>query len=141
MQNRAQIRATMKPRYWHAGVCAVLTAGIFGLVDSAYIGNAETMTRLGDIWWLAIIVPFACGAAVTLGCGGTLLWKRIVAAAICGVAAGILYTAISAIITQNPAGGEIAANCVWRMFVFALVSTIGAIATELKLSEPQAKKT
>ena len=31
--------------------------------------------------------------------------------------------------------GSIAASCVWRMFVFVILSVIGAILTEIKLPE------
>ena len=76
---------------------------------------------------------------VTLGCGGAKLWKRIAAAAICGIVLGVLYTAVSALLVQRMAVGDIASACLWRVFVFAILSTVGAIATELKLPEPKAE--
>jgi len=73
-----------------------------------------------------------------LGCAGAELWKRIVAAAVCGVAAGALYTAVSAMLGQAHGimVGEIATGCVGRVSVFAVLSTIGAVVTELKLPDP-----
>lgn len=130
MRKRAELRASLKPRYWHVGLCAIGAAGIFGLVDFAYLRNFGELPSLRDIWWFAMLVPLACGAAATLGCGGAPLWKRIVAAALCGVVVGVLYTAVSAILSYN---GGIVASCVWRVFIFAILSTIGAIVTELKL--------
>jgi len=84
-----------------------------------------------------VLVPLACGVLVTLGCGGARLWKRIVAATICGIALGVLYTAVSAMLVKRLAAGDMAAACVWRVFVFAVLSTVGAMATELKLPEPE----
>jgi len=132
MRKRTEVRASRSERYWHAGLCAVGAAGIFGLVDFAYFRNFGELPGLRDIWWLAIFVPLVCGAAVTLGCGGAPLWKRIVAAAGCGAVVGVLYTAASVILSRN---SGIAASCVWRIFIFAILSTIGAIVTELKLPD------
>ncbi len=133
MRKRAEVRASRSERYWHADLCAVGAAGIFGLVDFAYLRNFGKLPGLRDIWWLAIFVPLVCGAAVTLGCGGASLWKRIVAAAGCGAVAGALYTIVSAILNDN---GGIAASFLWRIFLFAILSTIGAMVTELKLPDP-----
>jgi len=132
MRKRAELRATMKPRYWHTGLCAVVTAGIFGLADYIYMTNFDEMPVLRDIWPLVILAPLICGAAVTLGCGGAPLGKRIVTATVCGVLAGAIYAGISALLSYH---GGIVASCVWRMFIFAILTTIGAIATEIKLPE------
>lgn len=119
------------------GLYAVAAAAIFGIADFAYLRSVGKLPGLKDIWWLAILVPLLCGAAVTLGCGGAALGKRIVAAAVCGVLIGAFYTAVSAILSHSSgiATGNIATDCVWRVFVFAVLSTVGAVVTELKLDE------
>jgi hypothetical protein len=132
MRKRAEARALMKPRYWHVGLCAVATAGAFGLADFVYLGKLSELPGLGDIWWLVLLAPLVCGAAVTAGCGGAALGKRFAAAAFCGVLTGGLYTAASAILSHN---SDIAASCVRRMFIFGALSTVGAILTEIKLPE------
>ncbi|MHC4355596.1 MAG: hypothetical protein ACYS0H_23090, partial [Planctomycetota bacterium] len=121
-----------KPRYWHAGLCIFGTAAIFGLADYVYFGSFDKLPSLRDIWWLVVLAPLACGAATTLGCGGAALGKRIAAAAVCGVSTGILYTAVSAMSGYN---SSIVASCLWRMFIFAILSAVGAILTEIKLPE------
>ena len=96
------------------------------------------MPGLMNIWWVVPLVCFGCGWAVTLWAGGAELPKRIVAATLCGIAAALLYTGISAILSFNvglSTAGEIAGNCFWRSFVFAIFSTIAAIITELKLPD------
>ena len=82
----------------------------------------------------AVLVPpvFFCSAAVTIGCGGATLGKRIAAAGVYGVMAGVLYTAVSAMLGQD---GNLLATGVWRIFIFAILSTIGALVTEIKLPE------
>jgi hypothetical protein len=73
-----------------------------------------------------------------LGCGGAGLGKRFVGAAACGAAVGILYTALPLLLNPSSAisTGGIAANCMWRVFLFSIFSTIGAILTELNIADP-----
>jgi hypothetical protein len=139
MRKRAQIRASIKSRYWHVVLCALAAALIFGIADFVYFKGEGALPRLKDIWLLVITVPLLCGMWVTLGCGGAALWKRIVTAAICGIAVGALYAILSAILSSTY--GITAYNPIttgmWRMFAFALLSAIGVIVTELKLPEPE----
>jgi hypothetical protein len=132
IRKRAKARALKKPRYWHAGLCAVATAGILGTADYIYLRNTGEIPGLRDIWWLVILATLICGAAVTLGCRGAALGKRVVTAAVCGVLAGAFYAGISALLSHN---GGIVASSVWRMFIFAILCTIGAISTEIKLPD------
>jgi hypothetical protein len=157
MRKRAEIRASIEPRYWHVGLCIIGGAIILGLVSFVYPSVRESLQplretvrlsflvpllsgyweRLKTIWWLAVVLPMVCGAAVTLGCRGAVLWRRIVTATICGVGVGLLYIAESAALGHcGITVGDIAKGCVWRVFVFAVLSTIGAIVTELKLPDP-----
>jgi len=141
MRKRAEVRLSMKPRYWHVGLCALSGALILGISDFIFLKNMGQSPGLINIWWLAILVPLFCGAGVTLGCGGAALWKRIVAAAVCGVVLAPLYTAISAILVQSHGTtfGEIARYCVLRVFIFAILSTVAAVVTEMRLPEPSQK--
>jgi hypothetical protein len=134
MRKRAQLRASLKPRYWHVGLCAVGVAGLFALAKFIYLENFGESSSSSMLWWLAVLVPGALigGVVVTLGCGGAGLGKRLTAAAVCGVMTAVIYTTISAIMNYH---GGIIATCIWRVFIFAILSTIGAIATELKLPE------
>ncbi len=134
MRKRAEARALTKPRYWHAGIIAVVTAGILGLADFLYLRHFGELPGLRDIWPLAVLAPLACGAAVTLGCRGAALGKRIITAAVCGVSAAVIYTVASAMLGDK---SGIVASGIWRIFIFAILSAIGAILTELKLPEPK----
>jgi hypothetical protein len=137
MRRRAELRASIKPRYWHVGFWAVVAAFGLASVDYNYLQNVGNLPGLKDIWYLAGLVPLGCGALVTLGCGGAKLWKRIVAAAICGIALGVMYPAVSTLLVQKMAVVDIAKACVWRVFIFTILSTVGAIVTELVLPEPK----
>jgi len=141
MRRRAEWRAAQKPRYWHVGLCVLAVAGIFGISDFAYLTNLERLPSLKDIWLLAVVLPIAAGAAVTLGCGGAGLGKRVVAAAVCGVLAALCYTLISAMLsrTSETVACHVVASGVWRLFVFAVLTTIGALATELNMPEPKTR--
>jgi hypothetical protein len=140
MRKRAEIRSGMKPRYWHVGLCAVAAAAILGLVDFALLSTEARLPIFGHFWWLSVLVVLACGAIVTLGCAGATLWKRILAGTICGIAAGVFYTAATAVLALGDVEiqmSTVAGSLVWRVFVFAIVSTSGAILTEFKLPDPQ----
>jgi hypothetical protein len=119
------------------GFWAVVAAFGLASVDYNYLQNVGNLPGLKDIWYLAGLVPLGCGALVTLGCGGAKLWKRIVAAAICGIALGVMYPAVSTLLVQKMAVVDIAKACVWRVFIFTILSTVGAIVTELVLPEPK----
>jgi hypothetical protein len=140
MRKRAEVRSSIKPRYWHVGLWAVVAAFGLASVDYNYLQNAGNTPRLADIWYLAVLVPLACGGGITIGCGGAKLWKRFVAATICGVALGLLYPVVSALLVQKMPIGDIVKACVWSGFIFAIMSTIGAISTEMRLPEPKTEK-
>jgi len=140
MRRRAEIRASLRPRYWHAGLCALEAAGVSGLVGYSYLSVASHLPALKEHWWLVITVPLLCGALTTLGNGGATLAKRIAAAAICGFLTAVLATLVSALVARTGQMIEtdlIVIQGVWRMFIFTILSTIGAAITELTLPEPR----
>ncbi|UCE54407.1 MAG: hypothetical protein JSV31_02900, partial [Desulfobacterales bacterium] len=139
MRKRSEWRATLKPRYWHILLCAITGPAIFMLADFVHYMRFGELPSSWTMWPLAVIVPLLCGSAVTLGAGGASLWKRIISAAGCGACVGVLYSVISPVFSYpTPIDiGEIAINCVWRVFVFTILSIIGALLTELKLPEPE----
>jgi len=132
MRKRAEARELIEPRYWHAALCVFGTTAVLGLADYIYMGKFDSLPSLRDIWPLAVLAPLFCGAALTLGCGGAALGKRIAAAAACGASTGMLYAAVSAMSGYN---SSIVTSCVWRMFIFAILSVVGAMITEIKLPE------
>lgn len=138
IRKRIRLRASIRKRFWHIGVCAAAAAALFGLADFAYLRHIGELPALKAIWWLSVCVPLICGAIVTVGCGGATLGERFFGAAVCGAIAGILYTAVSAMLGHNGgiSVGEIVTNGLWRIFIFSMVSTFGAIITELKLGDP-----
>ena len=134
MRKRAEARARLKPRYWHVGLCAMAVVGLFTFANFIYQQNLGELPTSNLLWWLAVLVPpvFFCGAAVTIGCGGATLGRRIAAAAVYGILAGVLCTISATMLGHD---GHIIANGVWRIFIFAILSTIGALITEIKLPE------
>jgi hypothetical protein len=138
MRKRSQMRTKMQPRYWHIAVCALAGLLVFGLSDFIYLRNSGELPSLKEIWGLTMLAPLLCGVAVTLGAGGASLPKRISGGAICGSLVGILYTAVSGILSYGGSVGlgELTVDCIWRIFIFAILAAIGVILTELKLPEP-----
>ncbi|MFH1369729.1 MAG: hypothetical protein ABII09_00335 [Planctomycetota bacterium] len=138
MDRREEIRAAIPSRYWHTAVCVLAAVLIFAVTDAVHLNKYGKLPVLADIWWLIMVVPLLCGVGVTLGCGGAKLWRRIVAAAIAGAMVGILSTIAAAILSSG--GDAKASDTIARgamlAFVSALLSTLGAIITELKLPVP-----
>jgi hypothetical protein len=135
---RARMRASIEPRYWHVGACVVAAAAVFGLVDYAHVGRMGEAPGLRAYWWLVVAVPLVCGSLTTLGCGGAALGRRIAAAALTGAATALVAMLI--LMVLGSAGGAAATGAVsmtiWRLFLLTILSTLGAILTELMLPEP-----
>ncbi|MHC4844182.1 MAG: hypothetical protein ACYTEE_10310, partial [Planctomycetota bacterium] len=137
MSNRAKIRAKMKSRYWHITLCALIPAVILITNEFYYLNYLGRQPGLKDIWWLLFLMPVLGGIAVTLGCKGAVMWKRIVASAICGCVIGTLFTATSIYIILNKGFENNGLMRYWALiiFIFSILSAIGAIITEMKLPE------
>jgi hypothetical protein len=137
---RIERRKSLRPRYWHVPLCAIVAAAILGGADSLFHARTGEWPGLGAIWWLAALVPLSCGAAVTLGAGGASMGRRIVAAVGAGVLTALLYTAITAGLMVNAGDtltGNLAIAAVWRVFVLGLLTPLGAILSELVIPDPE----
>jgi hypothetical protein len=136
---RMKMRQNLAPRYWHAGLCAVTGAGVFGMIDLIYLQKVGYLPASGGLWWLSFLLPLTLGAVVTLGCGGAGFFRRIAAAACCGAATGLIYTLITVMqsLGTKTTAGELITAFLWRVFVFLIFSTIGAMITELRLPDPE----
>jgi len=140
MARWVQIRADLKPRYRHVIWYTLAATAVFAVADLIYIKSFGQMPSLGDIWILVALVPVISGWRITLGCGGAVLHKRIVAATICGLVTGLLYQTFSTISAwETFTAGQIVVAAIWRVFAFAIFATIGAVIAELKLPDPDIK--
>jgi hypothetical protein len=139
MGRLAEARASLRPRYWHAGPCALSLAFGFGVIGHSLFAPVGQLPSLKEIWWLVAAMPLLGGSLVAIGCGGAVLGRRIVAAAMTGAIAGVLAALLLAAIsrTDEPAGGHLLALGIWQMFIFAILSTVGALITELVWPEPK----
>jgi hypothetical protein len=135
MNAHAQIRAQIKPRYWHVGLYAILGAAVFAFADLVYLRKTGTLPAGMVIWWLWLLIPVVCGTLVTLGCRGAVLWKRMAAAGVCGAVIAVLYTTVSSMLMEEFAVFAVAMMFLWRVFIFTVFSTIAAFVTELKLPD------
>ncbi|MBU3928774.1 MAG: hypothetical protein KKB74_13295, partial [Bacteroidetes bacterium] len=142
IQQRMEKRSRLKTRYWHILLCAIAAAGIFGYVDFWFFNKNGVTPNLKEIWWIAIILPFVCGSLITYGFGGASLVKRFAGSAFCGAFTGLFYTLITANLFNGPGdeSGGLIATGIWRIFLFSIISTIGAIVTELKMTDPAIRK-
>jgi hypothetical protein len=136
MKLRFQRLAQLRPRSWHVVLLALGGAAAFGAADYLLLNARGNPPRLVDIWWLVVIVPLVCGAAATLGAGGSPVSKRIAGGAVCGILMGIFSAVIAAAL--QPEGfalsGGLAVDALWRAFLFALLSVSGVLLTELNFA-------
>jgi len=137
IQKRLEIRKKQPARYWHIAFVSLLAAAIFGLADYYYLQNQMPLPGFKDIWWVIVIVPMLSGLGVTLGFGGASIGKRIIGAAVCGIIVAILYTGVSVTLGLNE---KVFIHLAWRIFNFTIFSTIGAVITELKIPDPDIRK-
>jgi len=139
MRRLAEVRTLRQPRYWHAGPCAMTVAFVFGLAGYSHFSRLGQLPSLKDLWWLVAAAPLLGGSMVAVGCRGAVLGRRIVVAAITGALAGVLATLLLVVLSRKgqPLGGHFLALGVWQVFVFTLLSAVGAILTELLWPEPK----
>ena len=140
MLRRARLRASLRPRYWHAGLCALAAAGALAIPGYSHFHLAGHLPALREHWWLMIVVPLLCGVLVTLGAGGAALGRRIAAAAITGILTAVLATLLSAAIARTSLATDthlVIIQGVWRLFILTILSTVGAAIAELALPEPR----
>jgi len=139
MRLRSQVRAGMRPRYWHILLCVIVGTGIFTLIDGLHLDKYGDLPTIKAIWAFAVIVPMLMGSVVTLGAGGAPLWKRIAGGAVSGIAVGVLSAVISGLFwTNDPVAiSAIAITGVWRAFVFTIFAVLGVALTEVKMPEPR----
>lgn len=139
MRRRAEIRQQMSPRYWHVGVCAAVAAAAWLGLEVWLAGRMGTVPSLRQVWYLSAAVPGLLGAAIAIGAGGTVLWRRIVTATLGGLSLGVLSTLLTGLITAELVELTTKAvihSGVWRIFSFTILTTLGAILTEILLPDP-----
>jgi hypothetical protein len=137
MARRAEIRSAYPIRYWHAVGCVIAAVAAFAFAYNIYLGEYLKLPQLRAIWWLVILAPVLCGAAVTLGAGGAVLWRRIVTATVSGAAIGIFATVAAAILDHGVAAtSKLVVLCAMHTFASAVLATIAAIIAEMMLPDP-----
>ncbi len=138
MQARADMRAKTKPRYWPMFLFALMGAGLLGLTDFFWLQQMQTLPDLTQIWPCVVGVPLVAGLLATLSAGGAAIGKRIVSAVVCGIMMGLAYHGVTAFLGPGNMiqAEDLFIRGAWSIFVFSILSAIGAILTELMLPEP-----
>jgi hypothetical protein len=144
MKRRADARATIKPRWWHIPIAASISVAILGSADYFYFSAYGSLPGLRDIAWLLVLAPALCGVLITIGAGGMSLTKRIIVSAVGAAATGALHALLVDAAARYMLDGVSARNLisalVWQVFIFAMVGSVAAIVTELRLPEPKATR-
>jgi hypothetical protein len=129
---RQQQRAALPARRWHIGAWAIVGAVAMGAAEYLFQSHFHALPTLKNMALPMVVMPLLTGVAVTLGCGGASLQKRIVSAAIAGVLLGVLSTGTSVWLGTVQTGvNHLLTVFMWRVFLFALFAAIGAVLTEV----------
>lgn len=139
MNARAELRATMKPRYLHALGWTLLLGALFFALDAFYLHKHGMLPTLRKVWWATVSLPFVAGVAITLGAAGAALKRRIAAAALCGASVGLLYPVLSRALSHS-GSDPIGVDSLWRLFLYTLFATLGALTMEMLMPEPEVPK-
>jgi hypothetical protein len=141
MTRRAEIRSAYPVRYWHAVGCVIAAVAAFAVAYNVYLDEYLKLPQLRDIRLLVILAPVICGAAVTLGSGGAVLWRRIVTATVSGAAIGIFATVAAAILDHGvTATSKLVVLCAMHTFASAVLATISGFIAEMMLPDPDLKR-
>jgi hypothetical protein len=144
IRQRRELRAALKPRSWHVPLFMLAGALVLALSDVIYFNLTGRIPTLGDIWWLAVLVPAFAAGAVAAFAGGASLSKRMKMGALSGVVIGLLYAASNTLLGRYLAqeGGEllvslkllsqIGLTALWRIFLFTILAIIGVFIAETR---------
>jgi hypothetical protein len=139
IRSRTAARSLLKPRRWHVALTAAAAAGVMGAGYGLFIYLFGIMPYLRDLWWIFLVVSLSCGAVVTHFGAGMRPGRRIFAAAFCGILLGLMTTLAwwgVATIQEMPVENLLTEG-MWRMFLAAIFTTLGAILWELRLPDPE----
>ena len=140
----SQIRSSLKTRLWHIPICALIPAVFFGLAERYHVQRYGEIPSLRDIWLFAIVLPYMAGALTTRYAGGMVRLKRAISATAAGALMGIFYAIITIFTAQSQnielTVGQLVSYFAWRMFPFAVISTIGALIAEFRQRDPDLKQ-
>lgn len=138
-------RQRLPVRRWHLPLAGAASAALLGAAHWAYQIGTGAIPAAENVWFVRplsgvlLCMGLAAGWAATRFAGGLARGKRILSAAGTGLAAAWLYS----LIVYGLDGGwqsqaaQVVLPLIWRSFVLTLFCTLGALATELTLSDPE----
>ncbi|HUU59641.1 MAG TPA: hypothetical protein VMZ50_08860 [Phycisphaerae bacterium] len=144
MRQRAERRAARRPRSWHLAPVVLAGSAAFVAVDLLCAWNWGALPMLKNIWAPAIVIPLLIGAAAAVWAGGAALSKRILLTVIGGAAVGLIFGAIHLVLghfffpngwrfeARFGLGWDYAMLVLWRVFLFGLLSVVGAFIAETR---------
>jgi hypothetical protein len=141
MRRRAEARQGRPRRVWHVTVVALAGTALLGTLSLGFLKLKGSLPLVGDVWWMAVWVPFFAAWVSTRWAGGATVGRRVVYGLIGGIAIGIAWAALNHVLPGwfgggSAAGGgklgELALQAVWQAFIFGLVSTLGGFIAETR---------
>jgi hypothetical protein len=142
MQKRAEARRGRPRRAWHVLVLALAGTALLGAMSFGFFMLRGGLPALGDVWWLAVWVPFFTAWLSARWAGGATVGRRVAYGFFGGIAIGIGWAVVNHVIPGWFAGGpgagvggtvgKLALQAVWQAFIFGLVSALGGFIAETR---------
>ena len=140
MKRISEARASLATRLWHIPLTVIAGGRIFFVAHYSYFAHTgiaptpENKWYIKPLFWLILLLPMAAGWVTTRFAGGLPRAKRIGAAAVCGFLIGVGY---SILVTTNWDIEQMQwlVPMIWRSFAMAIFCTVGALITEIRMSE------
>lgn len=141
MKNRAEARQGRPPRAWHVVVVSLAGTALLGALSLGFFELKGILPALGNVWWLAVWVPFFAAWLSTRWAGGATVGRRVVYGLIGGIAIGVgwvvLNNAMRGWLNGVANGGDgtpgkLILQAIWISFVFGLISALGGFIAETR---------
>jgi hypothetical protein len=147
VRRRDEIAARTKPRSWAVPLAVIAGTAGLALLDFVFIRAAGRVPVLGDVWWAALIVPFAAGYLAALWSRRSRMGRRSISGIAAGGLVGLGYGAVNSFLWPLVPGlaaavaavapdGHPALTVLWKVFIFALLAIPGAFLAETRPVRP-----
>jgi len=143
IQKRREIRARLKPRYWHVPLCALAGSALLALTDWSYFQWKGHIPSFGETWWLVIFLPVITAILVSAWTGGAQLSRRILMGGLSGALIGLFYAIFNSVfgtifgpevegLAISQILGQTVSSALWKMFIFTLLAVIAVLIFEAR---------
>jgi hypothetical protein len=136
------------PRKWTFPMVFAAGLLVLALLEACYLKVSGHVPTFGQIWWLAVWVPFFMAPLAVDLSRLSRLSRRLGVGALAGALLGLVYACLGTALEayaraasgSPPMGddflGPLIIRIIWHMFVFILIAILGVLVFENRRPEP-----